>query len=95
MAGYAFTPRSVMPDKKEAFGIERSVGVGTTTTGEKFCLADYHQGEFIEKLEVRYCTAKFFHMLQCRIDPPGIASPSRHHARTHTTHHTHTHTARC
>lgn len=72
MAGYAFTPRSVVPDKKDSFGIERSVGLGATTTGDHFRLANYTAGEFIEKLEVRYRTAKFFHMLQCRIDPQEV-----------------------
>jgi hypothetical protein len=94
MPGYAFTPRSVVPDKKESFGIERSVSVGATTTGDQLRLSDYHTGEFIEKLEVRYRTAKFFHMLQCRINPPGIAPRHTTRTRTRTRHHTQ-HTLQC
>ncbi len=73
--GYTFKECSAVPDKKDSFGIEQSVGVGATTTGERFSQSPYTRSDFIEKLEVRYRTAKFFHTLQCRIDPPGIACP--------------------
>jgi hypothetical protein len=72
--GFTFKECSAVPDKKDSFGIEQSVGVGPTTTGQHFNKSAYSMSDFIAKLEVRYRTAKFFHTLQCRITPPGIAS---------------------
>jgi hypothetical protein len=64
-----------LTEKKESFGIDRSVAVGPTVPQGAHTTSNHALRESIGKLEVRYRTAKFFDYLQRQIASSGKMRP--------------------